>query len=352
MLNHMKDNLKDYTLSELEKIFRDMGEPAYKARQVAVWVFQRAADSFDQMTDVSLSLRGMLAERFQTGILPVVKKQSSRRGDTVKYLLGLPDGEAVETVLMRYSYGRSVCLSTQVGCRMGCRLCASTVGGMVRNLSPGEIYDQVLAVQRDTGERVSHIVLMGTGEPLDNLDNTLKFIECVTAPYGLNISMRHITLSTCGVVPGIEKLASLKLQLTLAVSLHAPEDKLRSELMPINKKYPLAGLLEACRGYADITGRRITFEYALISGVNDQREHALKLASILKGMLCHVNLIPYNRVEGKSFAAAAPESVQLFRQVLERAGIGVTVRRRLGSDIDAACGQLRRRNLFRSGDKR
>lgn len=348
----MKDNLKDFTLPELEKIFRDMGEPAYRARQVAVWIFQRAAESFDRMTDVSLSLRGKLAERFHPGVLTVVKKQSSLRADTAKYLLCLPDGEAVETVLMRYSYGRSVCLSTQVGCRMGCRLCASTLGGMVRNLSSGEIYDQVLAVQRDTGERISHIVLMGTGEPLDNFDNVLKFIECVNASYGLNISMRHITLSTCGVVPGIEKLAALKLQLTLAVSLHAPEDNLRSDLMPVNKKYPLDCLLEACRRYADITGRRVTFEYALISGVNDQREHALKLASILKGMLCHVNLIPYNRVEGKSFAAAGQESVKFFRQALERAGIGVTVRRRLGLDIDAACGQLRRRNLSRSGDKR
>ena len=346
----MKKNLKDYSLAELENMIREMGHPAYRARQVAEWLFQKGAASFDEMTNIPRGLRDSLSTAYAPGALQVLKKQVSGRGGTVKYLLGLADGQAVETVLMRYTYGLSACLSTQVGCRMGCRLCASAAGGKVRNLSPGEIYDQVLSVQRDTGERVSRIVLMGTGEPLDNLDNTLKFIYLVTAVYALNISMRHITLSTCGVVPGIEKLANLKLPLTLAVSLHAPEDGLRSNLLPINNRYPLGSLMEACRRYIETTGRRMTFEYALIAGVNDSREHATKLSKLLRGMFCHVNLIPFNRVPGKPYTATGPGTVQAFRQELERAGIRVTVRRRLGEDIDAACGQLRRRNISQSGD--
>jgi 23S rRNA (adenine2503-C2)-methyltransferase len=346
----MNTNIKDYALPELESIFQKMGHPAYRARQVAEWLLQKGATSFAEITSIPLGLRVSLSERFAPGVLQVLKKQVSGGGGAIKYLLGLADGRTVETVLMRYSYGLSVCLSTQVGCSMGCRLCASAAGGKLRDLSPGEMYDQVLSVQRDTGERVSRIVLMGTGEPLDNYDNTLKFIELVTAAYGLNISMRHITLSTCGVVPGIDKLAVRKLPLTLAVSLHAPEDGLRSSLMPINNRYPLFSLIKACRRYIEMTGRRITFEYALIEGVNDLPEHAVKLVELLRGMLCHVNLIPYNRVPGKPFMATGSDMVKAFKHHLEIAGIRVTVRRRLGTDIDAACGQLRRRNLSPSGD--
>lgn len=340
-----KINLKDYTLAGLIDFFTGLGEPAFKARQVAEWLFKKGVATFDGMTNISLPLRTRLEDKATTGGLTVISKQISRREGTVKYLFGLRDGHAVETVLMRHAYGRSVCLSNQVGCRMGCRLCASAMGGMVRNLSPGEMYDQVLTVQRDTGERVSHLVLMGTGEPLDNFANTIKFITNVTASYGLNISIRHITLSTCGLVPGIKELADLELAITLAVSLHAPDDQLRNYLMPVNKVYPLAELLCACRYYIEKTGRRITFEYALLSGVNDTGEHARELARLLRGMLCHVNLIPYNPVEEREFKRTRPDQVRRFKEILERCGVGATVRRELGSDIDAACGQLRRKRI-------
>lgn len=342
-------NLKDFSLEELEEFFKELGEPGFRARQVADWLFKKGAGSFAAMTNLPPSLRDRLEHMASPGSLVILKKQVSSRGDTVKYLLGLHDGEAVETVLMRHSYGRSVCISTQVGCRMGCSLCASTLGGVVRNLSPGEMYGQVLAVQQDSGERVSHLVLMGTGEPLDNYDNTVKFLRNIIAGYGLNIGGRHITLSTCGLVPGIRRLAGEGFALTLAVSLHAADDGLRNRLVPINRKYPLRVLMEACTYYSGQTGRRITFEYALLSGVNDSPGQAGKLAALVRNQLCHVNLIPYNPVGERQFKRSSPGAVKNFLAVLEQSGIEATVRRELGADIDAACGQLRRREALKKG---
>jgi len=338
--------LKDLTLPGLEEFFRGLGEPSYRARQVAHWIFKKGATSFDQMTDLPAGLRDRLAGLAGAGGLKTLKKQSSSRGDTVKYLFGLADGQAVETVLMVHSYGRSVCISTQVGCRMGCALCASTLEGLFRNLTAGEMYDQVLAAQQDSGRRVSHVVLMGTGEPLDNYDQTRNFLININAVYGLNISFRHITLSTCGVVPRIRQLAGEGFPITLAISLHAPEDQLRDRLVPLNRKYPLALLLEACREYSGRTGRRITFEYTLLAGVNDSPGQAAKLAGLLKGMACHVNLISYNPVSERDFKRSSPESVRRFQEILDQGGIEATLRRELGADIDAACGQLRRRVMF------
>jgi 23S rRNA (adenine2503-C2)-methyltransferase len=335
-------NLKNFNLEELENFFRELGEPPFRARQVAHWMFKKGAGSFAQMTNLPGGLRDRLEHLASVGSLDILKKQVSSRGDTVKYLFGLYDGEAVESVLMRHAYGRSVCISTQVGCRMGCSLCASTLGGMVRNLWPGEMYDQVLAVQRDTGERVSHIVLMGSGEPLDNYQNTVKFLRSISASYGLNIGGRHITLSTCGVVPGIRRLAGEGFGLTLAVSLHAADDGLRNRLVPINRKHPLGTLMEACSYYSKMTGRRITFEYALLSGVNDSPGQAVQLAALVRSQLCHVNLIPYNEVGERQYKRPSPGAVKRFLAVLEQNGLEATVRRELGSDIDAACGQLRR----------
>jgi len=340
-----KVNLKDLTLTELENFLYELGAEKYRAKQVAEWIFQKGAASFQEMTNLSRVLRERLNNVAWISRPEVLARQVSKRGDTVKYLFGLHDGQAVESVLMKHDYGNSVCVSTQVGCRMGCRLCASGLEGLVRNLSPGEIYDQVLVIQQDTGERVSHVVIMGSGEPLDNYGATLAFIHNITAAYGLNISYRHITVSTCGLVPGIRELAGEKLALTLAVSLHAPNDLLRNSLVPINKKYPLKELMSACRDYARETGRRVTFEYALIAEVNDSRDHAMELGRLLAGMLCHVNLIPANPVAERGVKPPSREQVDLFKTILEKQGITTTVRRELGADIDAACGQLRRRIL-------
>lgn len=336
-------NIKDFTLAGLEQWMEGLGCPKYRARQVAGWVFQRGATSFAAMTDLPAALRERLEVSATPGGLQTLAKQVSRRGDTVKYLFGLSDGQAVETVLMKHDYGLSVCVSTQVGCRMGCRLCASSLGGRVRNLTPGEIYDQVLDAQKDAGERVGHVVVMGSGEPLDNYQATLTFIRNIAAPYGLHIGCRHITVSTCGLVPQIEALAGEGLPLTLAVSLHAPNDPLRDELVPVNRRYPLRELMAACRYYFEQTGRRITFEYAIIAGVNDGRELAVELGRLLKGMHCHVNLIPANPVPERGVKPPPPRQLELFKKTLAEAGVNVTVRRELGADIDAACGQLRRR---------
>lgn len=338
-----KINIKDLTLAEMKDFLARLGEKPFRAEQICRWVLARAVTSFDQMTDLSKELRSRLEQSAYIGSSEILTRQQSAKGETVKYLFGLPDGHGVESVLMKHSYGNSACVSTQVGCRMGCMFCASTIDGLVRNLTPGEIYDQVLGIQRDTGERVSHIVIMGAGEPLDNYDNVLKFLENINAEYGLHIGYRHITLSTCGLVPKIRELALKKLPLTLAVSLHAPEDELRNSIVPINRRYNLAELMEACREYIDITGRRITFEYALLSGVNDGENHARQLVRLLKGLLCHVNIIPANPVEERGFKRASSERVAKFREIVEKGGVAVTVRRELGADIDAACGQLRRR---------
>lgn len=336
-------NLKDFTLPELEHFLGSLGAEKYRAGQVAEWLFQKGVNSFSEMTDLPLALRERLAATARISCPVILTKKASRRGDTIKYLFGLSDGEAVESVLMKHNYGHSACVSTQVGCRMGCKLCASGLEGLIRNLSPGEMYDQVLGILRDTGQRVSHLVLMGSGEPLDNYGATLTFIRQVSAAHGLNIGLRHITISTCGLVPRIRELAAERLPLTLAVSLHAPNDALRDTLVPVNKKYPIAGLIESCRDYARQTGRRITFEYALIKGVNDLNDHAFELGRLLSGMLCHVNLIPANPVTGRGIAPPSRERVEGFRRLVEKHGVAVTIRRELGAEIDAACGQLRRR---------
>ncbi|MCG9968469.1 23S rRNA (adenine(2503)-C(2))-methyltransferase RlmN [Pelotomaculum terephthalicicum JT] len=341
----VKIDLRDLTLSELVGLTRQMDVETYRARQMAEWVFQKGAGSLEEMTNLPRDMRGRLASIAGIGRVEVIKRQVSRGGDTVKYLFKLDDGQAVESVLMKHSYGNSACISTQAGCRMGCRLCASSLGGFVRNLRSGEIYGQVLGMQKDAGERVSHVVIMGSGEPLDNYAATLAFIKNVTAPYGLNIGQRHITVSTCGLAPRIREMAGEKLAVTLAVSLHAPNDHLRDELMPVNKKYPLRVLMEACREYALKTGRRITFEYALIAGLNDGHELAAELGALLSDMLCHVNLILANPVPERGVRPSARRQALIFKNILEKMGIPVTVRRSLGGDIDAACGQLRQKTL-------
>lgn len=339
-----KVNLRDLTLPEMEQFFAGLGEPKYRAGQVCRWIFQRGVGNIDEMTDLSLALRQKLADAATVAGVGIMQKQAAKDG-TAKYLFKLPDGEAVESVLLPHDYGNSVCVSSQAGCRMGCRFCASTIGGLVRNLTSGEIYSQVQAIQEDTGERVSSVVIMGSGEPLDNLPAVEKFIEQITAPYGLNIGARHITLSTCGLVPAIRELAARKLPITLSVSLHAPNDELRDQIMPVNKKYPITELLTACREYISITKRRVTFEYALIRGFNDSRELARELGLRLKGMMCHVNLIPVNPVKERGFQKPDPARMRDFQRVLEELGVPAIVRREMGADIDAACGQLRRKAL-------
>lgn len=342
-------NIKDLSLEQIKDYLGRMGEPPYRAWQVARWVFRRGCLCWDEMTDLPKELRAALKERFSLTGATLRERQVSRRGDTVKYLLGLGDGQAVEAVLMRHRYGRTVCVSSQAGCRMGCLFCASAIGGLVRNLSAGEMYDQVMIAQRDSGERVSHVVLMGTGEPLENFEPVMTFLEHLTSPYGLHLSWRHITVSTCGVVPGILRLAERRLPLTLAVSLHAPSDELRSRLVPVNRRYPLKELIAACREYVRLTKRRLTFEYILLDGLNDSGSCARELAQLVRGLLCHVNLIPANPVPGRPFAPSPPERVAAFKRILEGAGVKVTMRRELGADIDAACGQLRRRVLGLQG---
>ena len=338
----MKEHLKSKTLPELAEILKALGQPAFRAKQVYSWL-HRGVRSYEEMTNLPQALRAALAEKYP--ILPpkVLRKQESQKDGTIKYLWQLSDGNCVETVLMRYHYGNTVCISTEVGCRMGCAFCASTLGGLVRKLEPYEMLDQVLFTQVDSGLPISHIVLMGIGEPLDNYDNVMRFLELVNSPEGMNISMRHISLSTCGLVPMIDALAERKLQLTLSVSLHAPEDNIRNTIMPVNKAYPTEELLQACRRYYEKTGRRISFEYAMIDGVNDTEEAARLLLKRLKGMGAHMNLIPLNHVEESPLKPSTRQAVQRFQKILDDGGIPATVRRTLGSDIDASCGQLRRK---------
>lgn len=339
---NLLEDIKSKTCGELQAAFREWGLPAFRAKQVFRWL-QQGVSSFDEMTNLPRELRARLAERYYIADAAVVRRQVSRRDGTVKYLLRLRDGEHVECVLMRYHHGLSICISTQVGCRMGCTFCATGKSGFSRNLTASEILSEVQAVQRDAGERISNIVLMGMGEPLDNYDSVLRFLQLVSCEEGLNIGMRHISLSTCGLVDRIERLAQEKLQLTLSVSLHAPNDEIRNQTMPVNRKWNVEALLNACRSYAETTGRRISFEYAMISGVNDSDDCARELASRLEGMLCHVNLIPVNDVTGNHYRKSSVERQKRFISILEKKGITATVRRTLGSDIDASCGQLRRR---------
>lgn len=336
-----KINLKDFTLAELTDYIVSLGEQKFRAKQIYKWLYEGITD-FDEMTDISKSLREKLRENCSLGNLSIEKKFVSGIDGTRRYLLKLNDGNLIESVLMKYHHGYSICISSQVGCAMGCKFCASTIGGKIRDLTSGEIIDQVITVQRDLGERISNIVMMGVGEPLDNFDNVIGFIKNVNDPLGMNIGGRHITVSTCGIVPRIYELADMKLQLTLAISLHASDDNSRREIMPVAKRYSIDELLKACRYYAEKTGRRITFEYTLIKGVNDTAANAKKLAELLNSMLCHVNLIPVNAVDGTGFDASAADSVENFRRIVEKSGISATVRREMGSDISAACGQLRR----------
>ncbi len=336
----IKTNLKDFTLSELEKIISDMGEQRFRAKQIFKWLYD-GAESYEEMTNIPKRLIEKLDEKYSVNNLKIEQKFVSRIDETRRYLLQLDDGNFVESVLMKYHHGYTICVSSQVGCAMGCAFCASTVGGRVRSLTAGEIIGQVMTVQKDLGQRISNIVMMGMGEPLDNFDNVMRFLENVNNPLGLNIGHRHITLSTCGLVDKIYELAHRKMQITLSISLHAPNDEKRSAIMPVNKKYNIEKLLKACRYYIEQTGRRISFEYTLIRGVNDNEAEARELLKLIKGMLCHVNLIPVNEVKESGFSASDRNAVEKFRAVLENGGISATVRREMGADISAACGQLR-----------
>ncbi len=338
----MKKDIRSFTLPELRDEIKNAGLPRFRAEQIYRWLHVAHVESFDEMTDLPKSLRQELSDNFVIFGCAIEMKLVSEYDSTVKYLFSLYDGEVIETVLMKYKYGYTVCVSSQVGCRMGCKFCASTLNGVVRNLMPSEILGQVYAVENDNNIRVSHIVMMGMGEPLDNYDNVLRFLSLITDENGRNLSMRHISLSTCGVVPKIYDLMEKNLQLTLSVSLHAPNDAIRSSMMPVNKAYSIDRLLEACRKYTKATSRRISFEYALVRGVNDTPECAAELAKRLKNMLCHVNLIPVNEVKETECKESYPETVKKFAEMLSSKGLNVTVRRKLGADINAACGQLRR----------
>lgn len=335
-------DLRSMTLEELTAWLKGQGEPAFRAKQIFHWLY-RGVTSFDEMSDLSKALRQKLAGQCFLTVPKVVRKQVSKLDGTIKYLWELSDGNCIETVLMRYQHGNTVCISCQVGCRMGCAFCASTLAGKVRDLTPAEMIAQVLFTQLDSGEPISNIVLMGIGEPLDNFDTVMKFLTLVNHPEGLNIGMRHISLSTCGLTDKIDKLAQYGLQLTLSVSLHAPDDETRSKIMPVNRSVGVEKLMETCRRYFQTTGRRISYEYAMIDGVNDSDWQADLLASLLKGTPGHVNLIPLNDVEESPLKPS--RRVAAFQKRLERHGITVTVRRKLGGDIDASCGQLRRKAM-------
>ena len=336
-----KNCISSQTRPQLAQTLAALGQPAFRAGQIYRWLHQKQVTEFSAMTDQPKALLKTLEEQYYIAAPAIRRRQQSRDG-TVKYLFALEDGNCIETVVMRYKYGNTVCLSTQVGCRMGCRFCASTQAGRVRNLEAGEIAAQLYAAQRDIGERISHIVLMGIGEPLDNFDNVMDFLTIISSEEGANIGMRNISLSTCGLVPMIDRLAEKKLQLTLSISLHAPNNAMRSSMMPVNDAYPVEQLIAACRRYQKTTGRRISFEYSMVRGVNDSDATARQLADLIRGMGAHVNLIPINPVDGSPYSATDEENVRRFQQALTRLGVNATVRHRLGSDISAACGQLRR----------
>ena len=335
-------NLKNLTQQEIAGILKELGQPAFRAKQVYTWL-HKGVRSYEEMTNLPKGLRDVLSEKYPINAPKVVRKQESRKDGTIKYLWQLSDGNCVETVLMRYNYGNTVCISTEVGCAMGCAFCASTIGGLVRRLEPFEMLDEILFTQIDSGLPISRIVLMGIGEPLDNLDNVMRFLELVNSPDGLNISMRHISLSTCGLIPKIDALAEKKLQISLAISLHGPNNETRGKIMPVNRAYPIEDLLEACRRYFAATGRRIHFEYAMIDGVNDREEDAKEILRRMKGLPAHFNLIPLNHVEESPLKPSTKAAVAKFQKILEDGGITATVRRTLGGDIDASCGQLRRK---------
>lgn len=337
-----KIDIKSLRLHELEQKLLDMKLPKFRTRQIYTWLHQKFVSSFEGMTNLSLALREQLDCVFYINELKIKKKLVSEIDGTIKYLFELVDGNCIESVLMRYKHGNSLCISSQVGCKMGCNFCASTLGGLVRNLTPSELLDQVYAVTVDSGEKVSNIVMMGIGEPLDNFENVLAFLDILSSADGLELSLRHVSLSTCGIVEKIDELAKRKLGLTLSVSLHAPNNEVRNTMMPINKRWNVEQLLDACERYFNATGRRISFEYALIHGVNDSEEHAVELAKRLRGTVSHVNLIPVNNVQERNYVRANSKRIHGFKESLLKKNINATIRRELGADINAACGQLRR----------
>jgi len=337
-----KKDIKSLNMEELSEEIKALGEKPFRSKQVYEWIHKKLAISFDEMTNLSKDFREKLAETYELMPLEMVDRRTSPSDETSKFLFRLQDGRVIESVLMKYKHGNSVCISSQVGCRMGCRFCASTLGGLERNLSAGEMLAQIYEIQRITGERVSNVVVMGTGEPLDNYDNLVKFLKMLSDDKGLNISQRNITVSTCGLVEKIKELADEKLQITLAISLHAPNDTIRKELMPVANKYKIEEILQACQYYYEQTGRRITFEYSLVQGVNDSEENAAELITRIKGMNCHVNLIPVNPIKERNYTHSEDKYIQKFKLALEKKSINCTIRREMGSDIDAACGQLRK----------
>ncbi|MBE5884014.1 MAG: 23S rRNA (adenine(2503)-C(2))-methyltransferase RlmN [Lachnospiraceae bacterium] len=340
----VKKDIKSLTLEELKKELAARGEKAFRAKQMYEWMHVKLAEGFEEMTNLSKSFREQCGEWYTYTSLKAVQVQESRIDGTRKYLFELSDGNVVESVWMKYKHGNSVCISSQVGCRMGCRFCASTLDGLERNLLPSEMLDQIYAITRLTGERVSNVVVMGTGEPLDNYDNLLQFLQILTDENGLNISQRNITVSTCGLVPRMRQLAEERLQITLALSLHATTDEKRRRLMPIANKYSIEELMDACAYYFSCTGRRITFEYSLVGGVNDTQEDAEELIELAKPLCCHVNLIPVNPIKERDYVQSDTRHIQGFKNKLEKNKINVTIRREMGRDIDGACGQLRRRH--------
>ncbi|MCR4999471.1 MAG: 23S rRNA (adenine(2503)-C(2))-methyltransferase RlmN [Lachnospiraceae bacterium] len=343
----MSIDIKSLTYNELLEVMPSLGEKAFRGKQLYEWMHVHLARDYDEMTNLSKALREKLRQECEYTALTIEECQISAIDGTRKYLFALADGNMVESVLMRYKHGNSVCISSQVGCKMGCRFCASTLDGWLRNLTPAEMLDQIYAIQRDTGERVSNVVVMGTGEPMDNYDNIVKFIGMLSDEHGLNISQRNITVSTCGLVPRILQLAELNLSITLALSLHASNQEKRAALMPIANAFEIHEVLDACRTYFDKTGRRVSFEYSLVAGVNDSEEDARELSELIGDMNCHVNLIPVNPIKERDYVSSTHDAVLRFKNRLEKNGINVTIRREMGRDIDGACGQLRRKHLER-----
>ena len=339
-----KQDLMDMDIEELQKLLETVGQQKFRAKQIFQWIGRGVRD-MDEMSDLPKALREQLKLSSHIGSLIIKRKLVSRMDGTAKYLFELPDGNIIESVLMRYKHGLTVCISSQVGCKMGCKFCASTQAGYMRNLTAGEMLDQVMSISRDSGEKIGNVVIMGIGEPFDNYENVMKFLRLIHDPEGMNMGYRHLTVSTCGLVPEILKFVDENIPVNLSVSLHAPNGKLREALMPVGRKYSIDKLIAACKIYTEATSRRLTFEYAMLSGVNDSTEHARELAVLLKGMLCHVNLIPANPVAGAGFDQSGKKRMEEFKEVLQKNGIETTVRRELGSDINAACGQLRRGEL-------
>ncbi len=337
-----KKDIKSLYLQELEQEIRTLGDKPFRARQIYQWLHEKLVTDFDQMSNLSKSLRDQLKEHFVLTALQAVDVKVSQIDGTRKYLFRLADGNVIESVWMQYHHGNSVCISSQVGCRMGCRFCASTLDGLERNLTASEMLDQIYRIQNLTGERVSNIVIMGSGEPMDNYDHVVRFVRMISDEHGLNISQRNITISTCGIVPGIRKLTQENLQVTLALSLHAPNDEVRKTLMPVANSFALKDVLAACREYFEKTGRRLTFEYSLVSGVNDNLQEAKALTALLKGMHGHVNLIPVNPIKERDYVQSSQKAIQEFKSYLENHGINATIRREMGRDINGACGQLRK----------